>query len=52
MRVAAGELLEGAIFTHRESDGNYSNNACQEWKIITDENLVCFKINNPFLSLV
>ena len=38
--VAANETLEGAIVTHTEEDGLYPNNACQDWKIITDENQV------------
>ena len=52
VRVAAGQVLEGAIVSDTESDGLYPNNACQEWKIITDVNLVCFKVNNPLLFLV
>ena len=38
--IAAGEVLEGAIVTNTESDGNYSNNACQQWNIIAGENEV------------
>ena len=43
VRVAAGETLRGALVTHTNSDGLYPNRACQEWKLITDENQVrCF----------
>ena len=50
MRVAAGDILEGAIVTDTESDGNYPNNACQEWKIITvDNEVLSFKANNPYM---
>ena len=43
VKVAAGEVLEGALVTRTYSDGLYRNRACQEWKIITDENQVhCF----------
>ena len=38
--VAAGETLEGAIVSDTGSDGNYRNNARQDWNIITDTNQV------------
>ena len=38
--VPGGGFLQGAIATHRGSDGNYPNNACQYWNVITDENQV------------
>ena len=46
--VTAGDILEGAIVTETESDGNYPNNVCQEWNIITvDNEVLSFKANNP-----
>ena len=47
VHIAAGEVLEDAIVTNTESDGNYPNNACQEWNIIGDENqvyMISFKV--------
>ena len=40
VEIAAGEVLPGAFVSHTESDGNYSNNACQEWNILAGENQV------------
>ena len=48
--IAAGEVLEGALVTDTENDGNYSNDACQDWNIMADENqvYVVFQNKNPF----
>ena len=48
--IAAGELLEGALVSDTENDGNYPDYACQNWNIMTDENqvYVMFKSKQPF----
>ena len=38
--ITAGEVLTGALVIHTGNDGNYPNNACQQWNVITDENQV------------
>ena len=40
IQIATGQVLPGALVTNTESDGDYPNNACQQWKIIADENQV------------
>ena len=44
VRVGAGEVLLGALSTHQNDDGNYPNNVCQYWNVITDENQVYFSV--------
>ena len=53
VKVAAGQVLEGAIVSDTDSDGLYPNNACQVWDIFTDANqvhCVSFNTNNPYIS--
>ena len=41
LQIGAEQVLEDAIVTNTENDGNYPNNECQHWNIIADENQVC-----------
>ena len=36
--ITARQVLQGAIVTDTENDGQYPNNACENWNIIADEN--------------
>ena len=47
VELAARQFLQGALVSDTESDGNYSNNACQTWNIITEEN----KVNYASITL-
>ena len=38
--ITAGEVLTGALAINTGNDGNYPNNACQQWNVIADENHV------------
>ena len=52
--IASGEVLEGTLVTDTVNDGNYSNNACQNWNIMTDENqvyMVCLKVDNHSIDV-
>ena len=40
VQLATGDEQQGALITDTESDGNYPDNACQTWNIITDESQV------------
>ena len=40
IELAARQFLQDALVSDTGSDGLYSNNACQNWHIITDENKV------------
>ena len=44
VNVGEEEELEGAIATTTESDGNYPNNACQHWNIMTSPSKVKLKV--------
>ena len=51
VQIDAGDVLQDALVTHTDSDGEYPNHACQEWSINTDENQVyiccfLFKVND------
>ena len=51
VQIGAGDVLQDALVTHTDSDGEYPNHACQEWSINTDENQVyiccfLFKVND------
>ena len=50
MVIAARQVLQGAIVTDTENDGQYPNNACQNWNIITDENQVDIILENITLK--
>ena len=38
--IPGGQWLQDVLASYKTSDGNYPNNACQYWNIITDENRV------------
>ena len=38
--IAAGEVQQDALVTSTANYGNYSNDACENWNIIADENQV------------
>ena len=40
IQIATGQVLPGAIVTNTQNDGNYPNNACQQWNVIAGENEV------------
>ena len=40
VHITTAEILQGALVTDTENDGNYPNHACQNWNIIADENQV------------
>ena len=46
IEIAAGEILQSAIATDTETNGNYPNHACQNWNIIADENQVYIFLQN------
>ena len=52
VEITTGQVLPGAIVTNTDNDGNYPNNACQQWNVIASENEVCvvvffyFKVKN------
>ena len=50
VKVAAGEMLKGALVSDTENDGNYPNHACQDWDIKAQENqvYVVFQNKQPF----
>ena len=48
--IAARQLLQGAIVTDTENDGQYPNHACQNWNIIADENQVDIKLKKITLK--
>ena len=48
VQLAEDEVQQGALVTNTQSDGNYPNNACQNWNIIADENQVCDNNNNYY----
>ena len=48
--IAARQVLQGAIVTDTENDGQYPNNACQNWNIIIDENQVDIMLENITLK--
>ena len=52
VQIAAEQVLQGALITNTENDGNYPNNACQNWNIIANENqvnMLFFQGNNAYL---
>ena len=40
VRITAGQILEAALVTERGPHGNYRNNACQRWNVVTTEGQV------------
>ena len=50
VQIPAGETNQGALVTNSENDGNYPNNACQNWNIITDENQVLVLFQQKFFT--
>ena len=46
VEITEGQVIPGALVIHTGSDGNYSNNACQHWNIIADENQVYVLLSN------
>ena len=50
VKVGAGEVLEGALVSDTENDGNYPNHACQDWDIKAEEIQVyaVFQNQQPF----
>ena len=50
--IAAGEVLEGALVTDTENDGNYPNHACQNWNIVADENQVYLSFRTKIPSIL
>ena len=50
--IVAGEVLEGALATDTEYDGNYPNHACQNWNIVADENQVYLSFKTKIPSIL
>ena len=40
LNIAPGEVLQAALVTDTDDDGNYPNNACQNWYIVANEDQV------------
>ena len=53
IQIATGQVLPGVIVTNTQNDGNYPNNACQQWNVIAGENEVdvAFQNKKHFFNL-
>ena len=54
IQIATGQVLPGALVTNTQTDGNYPNNACQQWNVIADENEVdvAYQRKKHFFTLI